>query len=422
MLRRCCCALVLACVAAAGNALASEPRDAQARAQFSAGSEAFRAQDYAAALDAFRAAAAAGLRGPAVYYNIGVCAWQLGLLDEAEDAFRVVAEHPPMAATAYYNLGLVSLDRKDDDTARAWFARARAETADEGLRRLATLQLEALGRTPDATQAIPGPVVFLAAQAGYDDNVALVADGEILGVSGTESAYADLQLAAVAPLGAHLRLEASAFLLRYAELNEFDQAGALFGLVAHRAFGSWSGELGAGYGINQLDGDRFEDRRALSLTALRKLDAAWDLRLRYRFEDITGREAFTGLSGDRHEASIRLRRHSDPHGLRIEYRFETNDRAADSVSPERHRIEAEWTLGRPGKLQTTLGAGWRHSSYALPEGNESERQGFASAGLRGPLTGRWMWTARYDWVRNSATTEAYDYTRQRVFAGIEAVF
>lgn len=423
MYRTGCIALLLAWLAGAGAVHADTPRDAQARAHFSAGTRAFQSQDYAAALDAFRAALEAGLAGPAVHYNIGVCAWQLGRLDEAEAAFLVVADHPGMAATAYYNLGLISQRRGDRGSARAWFERARAGSDDDGLRRLAAAQLETPAPTvPAVTPSARRTVVYAAIQAGYDDNVALVADGEVLGISDTASAFAQAQLAARVPLGASVRLEASGYLLRYTQLEEFAQAGGRLGLVARRALGAWQGELGADHALNQLDGERFEDRSGLSLAATRPLGAAWDVRLRYRFEDISGREPFESLTGDRHEASLRLRRRADGHHLDLEYRYEANDRAADAVSPDRHRIAAEWTLDAPARMQARFGLGWRHSSYQLAGGRQTERQGLASAALLGPLAGRWRWLVQYDWTRNDASAAEFGYTRQRLFAGVDALF
>lgn len=411
----------------AGGAVAATPPgdEAHGRDHFAAGTRAYQAGDYGAALAAYRAALEAGLSAPAVHYNIGVCAWELGRLDEAEAAFLAVSEHPPMAGLGYYNLGLISQRRGDRDAARDWFERARATSSDEALRALVAAQLDAppAGTAAAAADAPrPGPVVFLAMQAGHDDNVALVADDELLGATGLESAFLDAQFAAALPLGAGLRLEAGGFLLRYAELDEFDQAGAQLALLAEREFGAWTSEFGVRYTLNQLDGERFENRRGLSLGAARRLDAAWDLRLRYRYEDIDAREPFVTLTGDRHEASVRARRRGEASRLRLEYRFETNNRAGDAVSPDRHQLEAEWTLGAPGGIRPVLGLGGRHGRYSLAGDSQSERRLFASAGLVGPLAGRWQWTVRYDWTRNDASDDTFDYTRQRVSAGVEAVF
>src|SRR5688572_18813688 len=74
---------------------------AAALQQFDSGKQAFAAQDYAAALNAFEGAVAAGMSGPAVHFNIGVSAYKLSRWERAETAFREVARTPEMAALAH---------------------------------------------------------------------------------------------------------------------------------------------------------------------------------------------------------------------------------------------------------------------------------------------------------------------------------
>ena len=393
----------------------------QAQIYFTAGVDAVAAGDFALALEAFQAAARAGLAGPAVHFNIGVSAWELGELDTAEDAFRIAARTPEMAALARYNLGLISLRRGDEHAAAALFARVRDEATDASLRRLAMAQLDALGLAAPPT-APQRPLFFIALHGGYDDNVALVADGELLGVSDTDSALLETQLAMIAPLPADFRLEASAYLLRYQALDEFDQEGLRLDLYYHRDLGAWRGEVGAGYGLSRLDGERFEDQRGLSLSATRALVSRWDLRLRYRYDDIEGRAPFTTLSGDRHEASIRLRQRHEDQQLRLEYRFELNDRAGEEVSPDRHSLSAEWATAWRAGMQGSLGLGWRNSRYTPDGGAWSEQRLVASAGLLGPIARGWEWVLRYDWTRNSASLEDLEYRRHRVIAGVQGLF
>ncbi|MGH8186620.1 MAG: tetratricopeptide repeat protein, partial [Steroidobacteraceae bacterium] len=125
-----------------GN-VASAQSDQAAR-NFEAGRRAFEAQDYAAALSAFEAAAEAGMSGPAVHFNIGVAAFRVGRYDRAEAAFRHVADTPEMAPLAHYNLGLVALGTDDRAAAERWFSRAESGASDERLRALATTRLAEL--------------------------------------------------------------------------------------------------------------------------------------------------------------------------------------------------------------------------------------------------------------------------------------
>ena len=81
----------------------------EASQQFETGKQAFAAQDYATALNAFEGATAAGMTGPVVHFNIGVCAYRVGQWSRAAAAFRETARTPAMAPLAHYNLGLVAI-------------------------------------------------------------------------------------------------------------------------------------------------------------------------------------------------------------------------------------------------------------------------------------------------------------------------
>ena len=432
MIKRACCLLFLVVclggwsgggLAAAVPAADGQRDPAAARAHFSAGAQASRQGDFGAALEAFLAARDAGLDSPAVHYNIGVCAWELGKLELAETAFQAAAGAPGMAALAQYNLGLVSLRRGEEQAARTRFLLARDASDDPRLQQLASTQLERLDAVPGDGAARRRTLMFLSAQAGYDDNVVLRDDSALLGISDTGSAFAEAQAALSAPLRDRLSLEGDAFLLRYAELDQFDQAGAQLDLLYRPRLGRWSGELGAGYRLDQLDGERFEDRRKLLLGASRTLDERWDVRLRYRFEDVDGGDGFESLSGRWQEASVRLRRRDGPGRLRLEYRLELNDRDDEAVSPDRHRAELEWTTDLPWRAELALAGAWRYSSYSRPQQDErSERQTQLSAALLGPISGGWEWALRYDWTRNSTSLETFAYTRHRVHAGIQRIF
>jgi len=405
-----------------GSAMGAGTDLDQARIDFDAGVAAVAEEDFASALEAFESAADRGLSGPAVHYNIGVCAWELGDLDRAEAAFMVVARDPGMAALALYNLGLVSLRRGDENRAAALFEQALDQGDDDTLRQLAAARLSELRPAEPARAAPPRLTVFLASYAGYDDNVALIGDAELLGVSDTGSALIETQLAAIAPLAYGFRLEGGAYWLQYNQLDEYDQSGLALDLLHRRAMGEWTGEVGVGAAFSRLDGERFEDQRSVALRAARALAGGWDLRLGYRYDDIDGNQPFTGLSGDRHDASLRLQRHMPGQRLRLEYRLEMNDRSSKELSPDRHRLEAEWITAMPAGLQGSIGLAWRDSRYSLDDENWSERRLIASVGLLGQVTRHWAWVLRYDWLDNDGSVDEFEYSRQRVVAGVEGLF
>ena len=394
-----------------------------ARAQFALGVASAAEGDHATALAAFLTARDAGLQGPAVHYNIGVSAWALGDLDLAERAFRETARHPAMAPLAHYNLGLVSRRRGDLVRAREWFRTAlQGADGDPALQQLAADALAALPTPEPARVAARPAAVFLSVGAGYDDNVALLADGEVLGVSDVASPYAELQAAVAAPLPRDLTLQAGVFLVDYTDLSELDQRGAQLELMYGRRLGAWRLELGGGYSLNQLDGERFEDQRSLLAGAARALGEDWRLRVRVRYADVQGRDPFEGLTGDRIDAAVRLRRDWGPNHFHAEYRLESNDRASEALSPDRHRIDMEVRRDLAPALSGTLALGWRHSRFETEENSWTERRLTLGAALGGPIRGPWEWALRYDWTDNSSSIPEFEYGRNRFFAGVQAAF
>lgn len=365
------------------------------------------------------------MEGPAVHYNIGVSAWQLGRLELAADAFLIVAQQPEMAALAHYNLGLVSLRQDDADAARAWFLRARDGSDDPALQRLAEAQLDRLvpaAVTATSTPSRAAPRVFVAASLGYDDNVALLADGDVLGATDTASALAETSLGLSIPLGRSFSVEAGGFALRHADAAEFDQSGVQAEFVYRPQAGAWRGEMGAGAGVNWLDGETFEERVGLLLGASRGIATDWRLQLGYRLEDIEGSPPFTGLSGQRHEAGLQLDRRIGVQRIRLGYRLELNDRASEALSADRHRLDAEWQRDLDERLRMVLGAKWRYSHTSMQPASRTERRLELAAGVAGPLPGRWEWFLQYDWTRNDATDALLDYRRHRIMAGFQGLF
>jgi hypothetical protein len=125
-----------------------------------------------------------------------------------------------MAALAHYNLGLVALRRADESAALRWFSLAEKEATDDRLRELAATRLAGLPPPPARNW-----VGYGALAVGYDDNVALIANSDVLGVSNTADGFAELHLAATAPLDGPWRFDAGLFLLNYMDLDQFDQLG-----------------------------------------------------------------------------------------------------------------------------------------------------------------------------------------------------
>jgi tetratricopeptide (TPR) repeat protein len=387
---------------------------AEALQQFELGKQASAAQDYAKALDAFEAAAAAGMTGPAVQFNIGVCAYRLGRWSRAESAFTEVARTPEMAALARYNLGLVALGAGKQDEATRWFARAESEATDERLKSLATTQLARLPPPPERNWLAYG-----AFAAGYDDNVALVAGGDVLGVSGTDDTFGELQLAVAAPLSGPWRFDGGLVLLDYVELSSFDQLNVNAGARYRMPIDKWNVDAGLQLLYSTLDGEGFENRQALLLQAARPLTEDWRLRARYRFSLIDGLSGFSGLDGHKHELGLRGAWRSGPWDVAIDYRFDSTDYDDANLSYDRHQLSVDVQRDLDDQWTVEAGLSHDHSTYDV-EANGTEDRTELTLAVVYELNGMWRAVVRYAYANNEADLPQFDYNRNRISAGVEA--
>lgn len=387
---------------------------AEALQQFDLGKQAVAAQDYAKALGAFEAAAAAGMTGPAVQFNIGVCAYRLGRWSRSESAFTEVARTPEMAALAHYNLGLVALGAGKQDEASRWFARAEREATDERLRSLATEQLARMPPPPERNWLAYGSFA-----AGYDDNVALVSGGDVLGVSGTDDAFAELQIAGAAPLTGPWRFDGGLVLVDYDDLDSFDQLSLNAGARYRVPLGKWTGDAALQLVYSTLDGEGFESKQALLLQAMRPLTEDWRLRARYRFSHINGLSGFSGLDGDKHELGVRGTWRSGPWDVAIDYRFDSTDYADATLSYDRHQVAVDVQRELDDNWTVEVGFSRDHSRYDVTANGTEDRTELTLAVSRN-LGGLWRAVVRYAYANNEADLPEFDYSRNRISAGVEA--
>lgn len=385
---------------------------------FEQGRAAFEQANYTRALEAFEAAHAARMDGPAIHFNIGVAAYRAGRYDRARAAFARAALTPSMAGLAHYNLGLVALAQKDEPAAIEAFTSAYAASDDERVRALARTQLEAIGAPVAVGIAW---AVYGSSGIGYDDNVTLAAAGQAIGVSREEDVYADTYVAGSAQLTSAWRVDADASFLNYADLDEFDQWGIGAGARYRFAPDLWTIDVGGQLATTYLDGERFDLRETAYLQARRVLTSAATARARYRLSHVDGNDAYPGLDGLLHELTAGLVQRWAAFTAGVGYAFEINDYDAAALSATRHELSADVRapLTRLWRARATLA--YRHSDYDDPAIGAEERLEFGAAAELA-LSERWTLAIQYLFTDNDADAPEFTYRRNRVFVGVDATF
>lgn len=401
-----------------GSSLAcAQAQDAQQ--WFAQGQAAFQRQGYARALEAFEAALAARMEGPAVHFNIGVAAYRAGAYDKARAAFERVALTPSMASLAHYNLGLVALAQNDEQRAIDLFVRVLGEGEDERLRALARAQLERIGTEPGPERAVWA--MYASTAVGYDDNVTLTSSGQAVGFAREGDAYGDVLLAGSMQLSDAWRLDADASLLKYAELGEFDQSGIGGGARYRFALTSWTLDLGGRVGTSYLDRERLDVRESVYLQAVRSLTQDLALRARYRVTNVDGNDDYPGYDGVNHEVLVRATRRIRLWTAGVAYVFEVNDYDSAALSTVRHRVSADVRVPLSRRWAVRSSLSYRHGDYDDPDiGTEHRIEFGATAEML--LNERWTLALRYTFTDNDAATPAFSYRANRVALGVDVAF
>jgi tetratricopeptide (TPR) repeat protein len=274
---------------------------ADAAARFAEARTAFEAQDFSRALGLYEQCLALGMQGPAVHYNIGVAAYRTGDWARAERAFQEVARTPAMAALAHYNLALVALKRGDEKAARKWLERVALETSDE---KLVTLAQSRLDELPKVSTSSPWSL-YARSGLGFDSNVALRSGSIDTVGSGQDDAFGELMFAGSYSFRPSWRFDGAAGLLRYSDLDEFDQDALSFGVAHGMTLDAWYLEPGLYASQFSLGGDVYEISAAASVEASRTFTGYGGLRAQLRISAVNGEGDFSGLSGSRSELGLK---------------------------------------------------------------------------------------------------------------------
>jgi tetratricopeptide (TPR) repeat protein len=410
--------IAISLAAAVSAAPRAQAANADAMSRFSEAGAAFHAEDYSKSRALFEQALAAGMEGPAIHYNIGAAAYLGGDLPRAERAFREVARTPEMAALAHYNLGLVALERRDEREAREWFNRAiHEDVPDERLRTLVSSQLAELPE-PRARGAWS---YYTRGGLGHDDNVALRSSSVESSATGDEDSYGELVFAGSYSIG-NWRIDTAGGTTEYMKLDEFSQSA--YSLGAARGFRSdnWYVEAGA-YGSQfSLGGEVFERSVAASALVTRFFSNGSRLRAQLRAASVTGKGAFSGLTGERTELGLYYDRHWREWNFGVHTRGEINDSEDTFYAGQWVQLGVEaryawtptWGFMAGAALRRTM-----HRAQLTTVNGWDDDRATLQLGATRALWKQTQLFVRYEHERNDSPVAGYHYDRNRVVASVE---
>jgi len=408
--------VLIACLVFTGQAVAETDH-------WSAGSAAFAAGNYRAALDHFISARDEGVEGPAVHYNIAVSQFKLGQYDEAGNNFQLIANRfPQMEGLAEYNLGLVANRQGRRDDAALHFLRAYKASDDEKIQVLASNRIREL--EPEV-RTVSRWSSALGIRAGNDDNIALSDEAGVPVGTTTESPMVDAFASVIGPRSGRdgLRFRGSAYVIKYADADEFDQSELLAGGFYEWRRRNWRAELGAHATTSTLGGDAFDRKVGADARIVRYFGDNNVLDLRYAYDDVSeGDSVFAGIAGSRQRIDARYRWYRQTHRVQLRYVVETNDRRDPSVSPARSAVIVDYRYRPLQGLGYEAGVQLRDSEYADIATPRDEDLVTLFGTLSYAFSNDWSVLFDFRQSDNESTDPAYAYDRLQFTLGAMKIF
>lgn len=388
------------------------------------GTQAYQQGDFAGALQHFESTRRSRQSGPAVHYNIGVCEYKLGRYTDARETFTTLGAHyPKMRPLTEYNLGLVELKLNNIAAARRDFRAAYYLSEDN--EKLRILSSHMLRQTESAAVANRAWIGSFGIRAGYDDNVVLRDDlGVPAGVT-TDSPMVDIFGSLQGPYRGknRIRLDASAYVVRYLDSDDFDQSVIRLGAIYDWRGRGWNTELGLHAVYGTLGGDGFNETGSASFRVSRKLSPSTSLALRYQYDDVSAVDAvFSGIDGSKQKVDARYRWFTDELSLVLAYQIESNDRNDPSVSPQRNRIIVQYRSSPASGWGFKIGGDYRSSKFDDLVPARTENLTTLRAALTKTLPSQWQILAEYQYSKNDSTDATFSYQRNLITLGLLRVF
>lgn len=388
------------------------------------GTQAYEQGNFAEALQHFESAKDTGQSGPAVHYNIGVCEYKLGRFTDARETFTALgAQYPKMLQLTEYNLGLVDWKLNNIAAARRHFRAAYSLSEDNN--KLRILSSNMLQQTKSAAVANQAWIGSFGIRAGYDDNIALKDDlGLFPGVT-TDSSIVDLFGSLQGPYRGQngIRLDASAYVVRYLDSDDFDQSVFRLGAIHDWHGGDWNTRLGLYAAYGTLGGNGYSETGSASFRVSRKLSPSTSIGLRYQYDDVSAADAvFSGIDGSKQKIDARYRWFTDERSLVLAYQIESNDRFDPSVSPQRNRIIVQYRSFPASGWGFKIGGQYRSSKFDDLVPTRTENLTTLRTALTRMLPSDWLILAQYQYSKNDSTDATFSYQRNLITLGLLRVF
>ena len=386
---------------------------------WNAGKQAFRSGDFGSALVFFETARDAGRSGPAVHYNIAVSQYRLGRYRAAEMTFETIARRfPKMRGVAEYNLGLTATQLGDDADARQHFRKAYELSADDpNLRILASRQLRVV--EPEVRKASRWSGAF-GVRAGNDDNVALLDETGLGAGTTTDSPLADVFVTFSGPWKGRsgLRVEGSAYFLKYTDADDFDQSEIRGGVFYQWWPRDWRLQFGVQASTGAIGSDAYDRKLGPRARVVRYLNRNSRVELRYRYDNVTEADSvYAGLAGSRQVIDARYRWYRDGHRVQLRYAIETNDRRDAGMSPDRNRARVDYRYQPEQGFGFEAGVDLRSSDYDDLATPREEDLTTLRAALTYLFRSDWLVSLEYRNSGNDSNDPVYDYDRGQLTVG-----
>jgi tetratricopeptide (TPR) repeat protein len=384
------------------------------------GKLAFQEGDYTLALKHFEAARDSGVSGPAVHYNIAVAQYRLRRYPDARRSFELIdRRYPEMQSLAQYNLGLVAAKEGRNRDAKRHFLNSYRLSGDS--EKLRVLSATMWRRTQVVEEEPSNWLGMVSARVGFDDNVALRDElGLPVGVT-AESPLLELAGTLRGPVAGSngFRLDGGAYIVRYLDLEEFNQSVFRLGGLYDWRSPDWFAQVSAHAGYSTLDGDGFENTGSAGFKVGRYLTETSSFSIHYRYDDVSAVESiFSGIDGSKQRLDVRYRWYDEDRSFSVAYRNASNDRNDPGVSPSRDRFIMHFRYMPETGWGYEIGADFRASEYDELIPVRKEDLTTLRFGVSRVVATDWHAFARLEVAENDSNVDEFSYDRNQLAVGI----